>query len=552
LAKDRPAATALTTYYCWIGIGGLGGGLFTLLIAPWIFRSDFREFAFLAALAGVLRPAWFAHGLADWALCRICFRGKSTPWSGRVAIIFDVGLPCIVAALALTLFFFRTPTEAPHLQPDLFDNPVQKFSDVSLVFAVLAAAILFLRPLRFSLALAAIMALSFLGADGNTNVIVSGRNAFGTYQVTEETLRLEENGVRPEKTPLVTQRKLLQGTMMRGSVITDPSDFSRYPIGNYDRAGPVGQIMRRLEWSRTDAAKMNDNPEFWLAENRRQEQGDVRLAALLLGLGVSPLGGPMAQATAAWSEPPYAFVGLGAGSLYSFARPFQWVDAYELDPDIVALSAHEPVVFPCFQVARKRGVSGKIFSGDARRNLTKPGREGFYHALFIDAINSKAIPTHLVTVEAIELYFQKLAPEGVVCIHTSNRQVNLPLDTVAQRLNLSTYTFKADAKVGGAGLVSETWVALARNDLAMRKWVESAGGVVPREGFAVRFVPRFEWPWTDEHSSVLSGAGGGWPRLIYGILIMLLFFAMMLGLIEIVNAMTSSSVGSLGSRKAQP
>ena len=46
--------------------------------------------------------------------------------------------------------------------------------------------------------------------------------------------------------------------------------------------------------------------------------------------------------------------------------------------------------------------------GDGRRNLGRPGRQNFYHVLVVDAFHSGAIPMHLLTREALGLYFQKL------------------------------------------------------------------------------------------------------------------------------------------------
>jgi hypothetical protein len=45
--------------------------------------------------------------------------------------------------------------------------------------------------------------------------------------------------------------------------------------------------------------------------------------------------------------------------------------------------------------------------------------------LELDAFSSDAIPVHLITKEAIELYMEKLLPNGVLLVHTSNRHVNL-------------------------------------------------------------------------------------------------------------------------------
>src|ERR1019366_1222416 len=129
----------------------------------------------------------------------------------------------------------------------------------------------------------------------------------------------------------------------------------------------------------------NQNADFWIRQNPDNAKGDARLAVSLIGMA-----GPFEQLVATWSQPPIAIVGLGTGSLYTYARPYQWADAYVLDPAIIALSTQDPPVFHYFQSAQKRGVNGKIIPGDARRSLARSERDGFYHVLFVDAFNSDA------------------------------------------------------------------------------------------------------------------------------------------------------------------
>ncbi len=79
--------------------------------------------------------------------------------------------------------------------------------------------------------------------------------------------------------------------------------------------------------------------------------------------------------------------------------------------------------------------------GDARLRMAMPyknfhtsvndevpggGPEDFYHMMVVDAFSSDAIPAHLITKEAIKMYFRRLSEEGVLCVHTSNRFVSLP------------------------------------------------------------------------------------------------------------------------------
>ena len=63
--------------------------------------------------------------------------------------------------------------------------------------------------------------------------------------------------------------------------------------------------------------------------------------------------------------------------------------------------------------------------GDARLTLARPEFDGQFDVLLIDAFSSDAIPVHLLTCEAVEMYFQKLAPHGLLMVHLSNRHLRL-------------------------------------------------------------------------------------------------------------------------------
>jgi hypothetical protein len=65
--------------------------------------------------------------------------------------------------------------------------------------------------------------------------------------------------------------------------------------------------------------------------------------------------------------------------------------------------------------------------------------EKHYGIIIIDAFSSDAIPVHLITREAIELYLSKLQDRGVLLFHVSNRylRLNLLLGNLAEELGLS-------------------------------------------------------------------------------------------------------------------
>ena len=224
-----------------------------------------------------------------------------------------------------------------------------------------------------------------------------------------------------------------------------------------------------------------------------------------------------------------------------------------LDPAIIAFSEQTPPVFHYLQSARARGVQGKIFPGDARRSLSKPGREGFYQVIFVDAFNSDAIPTHLLTKEAIELYFQKLAAEGIVCIHTSNRHLDLSqvLERVARpgQLELSIRVARPAAAQGRDDIpsfFSSEWVILARSDEVMLKWERKVGAFQRHDP---PNMPQFRRGdrgdrllWTDDRASLFAAARSTeWSTLIQWMLGLSLFAGVLLALVEGISAVQARS-----------
>ncbi|MCP4808671.1 MAG: hypothetical protein GY884_25300, partial [Proteobacteria bacterium] len=115
-------------------------------------------------------------------------------------------------------------------------------------------------------------------------------------------------------------------------------------------------------------------------------------------------------------------VGLGTGSLACYATPAQRWTFYEIDPDVLAV-ASDPDYFSFLKNARAASIEHVL--GDARLQLERRP-DASYDILAIDAFSSDAIPTHLMTREALELYFDKIRPDGVLAMHVSNRVFDLP------------------------------------------------------------------------------------------------------------------------------
>lgn len=115
-------------------------------------------------------------------------------------------------------------------------------------------------------------------------------------------------------------------------------------------------------------------------------------------------------------------VGLGVGTLAAYARPGDTFRFYEINPEVIALSAG---FSPTFTYLRDSPAHVEVVPGDARLALERePPRD--FDVLAVDAFSSDAIPVHLLTREALLVYLRHLrGPNGVVAFHVSNRYLDL-------------------------------------------------------------------------------------------------------------------------------
>ena len=84
--------------------------------------------------------------------------------------------------------------------------------------------------------------------------------------------------------------------------------------------------------------------------------------------------------------------------------------------------------------------------GDARLTFAKEP-DGLYDMIIVDAYSSDAIPIHLATEEAMEIYKAKLAPQGAVVMHVSNRHLELAsvIVGIADANDLKSWVFSEDS-----------------------------------------------------------------------------------------------------------
>jgi hypothetical protein len=138
-------------------------------------------------------------------------------------------------------------------------------------------------------------------------------------------------------------------------------------------------------------------------------------------------------------------VGLGAGTLATYGRPGDLFRFYEINTQVIDVATNANL----FTYLPTTAATIDLVVGDARRMLEReranhqlnPKRDPLYDLLVIDAYNGDAVPYHLTTREAFQLYFDRIAPDGMLAVHISNWHIDLlPIcKSIASDLGVCAY-----------------------------------------------------------------------------------------------------------------
>jgi hypothetical protein len=209
-----------------------------------------------------------------------------------------------------------------------------------------------------------------------------------------------------------------------------------------------------------------------------------------------PVGDVFSSPSGAAATARVAIVGLGIGSMVSYAEPGQHFTLYEID-SAVARMANDTKYFTF--LAECRGTYTVVL-GDGRLKLAE-APDGHYGMIILDAFSSDAIPVHLLSQEALRLYLSKLEQGGVLVFNISNRYLNLApvLGDLAHEEGLVCLS-RSDLQVSqnelSKGKAASIFVVMARRPEDISKLVNNPNWKeVPRSGQAV---------WTDQYSNILS------------------------------------------------
>jgi SAM-dependent methyltransferase len=188
-------------------------------------------------------------------------------------------------------------------------------------------------------------------------------------------------------------------------------------------------------------------------------------------------------------------VGLGIGTLATYGQPGDVYRFYEINPQVIRVANES---FTYLSDAQALGATMEVIPGDARLSMEREPPQQ-YDMLVLDAFTGDAIPMHLLTREAFELYKRHLKPGGVIAVHTSNRYLRLgrPIRAIAKSLGMHVRVAVSEGDL--ERLVSTAKWALVTDDPALFNDPALHDLLLPVNPDE----PPMQ-PWTDEFASVMS------------------------------------------------
>jgi SAM-dependent methyltransferase len=360
LARRRPSPSYLTSFYLMVSVGGALGGLFIGFAAPYFFNAlyDLPVMVSFTALL-FLYLLWREKKTA----------GATEPSGKFLDAPYDKPMVFSLMGILFGFVAFRI------VQARIFGGiPFlsSTWDPIVILAATALLAVYILIRTRGSMdhtlidmALAAGLALGicgFLARDTWKNFSHSrllARNFYGSLVVYDTDT---DGSMGPV-------RVLRHGTIDHGEQFLWPQN-RRYPTTYYAKGSGVGVTIQTL-----------------------QMQGPMHVGV----------------------------IGLGAGTLTTYARPIDKYRVYDINPLVLKIAQTQ------FTFLQNCMAPHPVILGDARLSLEnelKSGSEQF-DVLALDAFSGDAIPVHLLTREAFSLYWKHLKPDGVLAVHVSNRYLQL-------------------------------------------------------------------------------------------------------------------------------
>ncbi len=192
-------------------------------------------------------------------------------------------------------------------------------------------------------------------------------------------------------------------------------------------------------------------------------------------------------------------VGLGTGTIAAYGRPGDELRIYEINRDVQRLAQSR------FTYLSNSPARIEIVLGDARLSLEREPPQNF-DLLALDAFSSDAIPVHLLTKEAFELYARHVKTNGIIAVHISNQHLDLEpvIVNLARHFNYQRATVSIEETEAGEEpdhdwwIYPSTWVLLTHNDAVVNApAIKEAASATKTNAVTIPF-------WTDDFASLFQ------------------------------------------------
>jgi hypothetical protein len=250
-------------------------------------------------------------------------------------------------------------------------------------------------------------------------------------------LRVYDNEENANQT---AARRLIHGTINHGTQLTDPAE-RRTPTAYYGPKSGMGRAIRFFE-----------------------QRSSVRVG----------------------------IIGLGAGVTAGYGRPGDFFRFYEINPLDLSIAN------TWFTFLKDCPADHQVLLGDARLTLEgQPSQQ--FDVLAVDAFTSDAIPVHLLTREAFQLYFRHLKPSGILAVHVSNRYLDLAPIAARNAQDLGKTAIQVSDDGEDEDYLTESDWILVSTDAALFSDALFRGSKIK----PAKSRPGLR-PWTDDYSNLFQ------------------------------------------------
>ncbi len=438
LSRLKPSVNQLTEFYLMMSMGGVIGGAINSLVAPIIFNSILEYPLMLVAACLVLPSRKAMRG----ATKTVAANPGAQDWFQK-----HIGFgPLLVgASLAFSWVLFEN-SEIPAMVRTIIGFGIPAAICLTLMEA----------PKKFAIGYAMLAMVCPIIMDIR-DVVTRERGFFGVNEIA-----MDDKG----KFIMLVNGRTLHGMQLVGQ------NENPEPLTYYHIEGPTGDVFR--------------------------------------------LYGDQCSRVAA--------VGLGVGSLAAYATENQDFDFYEIDP-VVSRFANDPQYFSYLSSAKGCGANVNVVLGDARIQLDllrkriagekepivgsafhqasyRRTKSKKYELMVMDAFGSDAVPLHLLTAQAIQLYLDLLEDDGLLVFHVSSKFIDFaPIGAgIADRFELSAamrIDIPDQKTVDETGRTPSFYMVMSRDGDLINTFKELGTGWQSIESDRKLY-------WTDEYTNVLD------------------------------------------------